>query len=231
MSYLHRSARFLSLMGLLILAACQTANGSKPAEPAPATPAHPVAATSAADPSAPLSKAYFASGCFWCVEAVFESVNGVSEAISGYAGGHTLNPTYEEIGTGQTGHAETVEVYYDPAIVSYETLLKVFFGSHDPTTLNRQGPDAGTQYRSIVFYQSQAEQQAAEAYIRQLEASGTYRSKIVTEVVAFTKFYPAEAYHQNYEKNHPENPYVQRVSLPRLRKFQAQYPELLKQHP
>jgi len=174
------------------------------------------------------SRAYFASGCFWCVEAIFESVEGVVEAISGYQGGKSSNPTYEQIGTGMTGHAEAVEVYYDPSKVSYETLLKVFFGSHDPTTLNRQGPDRGTQYRSAIFYQSEEEKTAIDQYIKALIENEVFDGPITTEVAAYTKFWKAEEYHQDYEVKNPNNPYVKAVSIPRLKKFQAKYPELLK---
>ncbi len=175
-----------------------------------------------------LSKAYFASGCFWCVEAVYESVKGVAEVVSGYAGGSSLNPTYQAIGTGKTGHAETVEVYYNADAVSFETLLTVFFGSGDPTTLNRQGPDTGTQYRSIIFYQNETEKAAIEKKIAGLKAAKTFSNPIITEITAFEKFYPAEDYHQDYERLNPHNPYVQSVSIPRLKKFQQQFPELLK---
>lgn len=175
-----------------------------------------------------LSKAYFASGCFWCVEAIFEEVKGVKEVISGYSGGKIKNPTYQQVSSGRTRHAEAVEVYYDPNTVSYETLVKVFFGSHDPTTPDRQGPDRGPQYRSAVFYQNDKEREYVENYIAQLDASGEYNSKIVTEVVPFDIFYDAEDYHQNYEKNNPYNPYVQAVSIPRLNRFKAKFPELLK---
>jgi len=175
-----------------------------------------------------LSKAYFASGCFWCVEAVYESVKGVAEAVSGYAGGDSPNPTYRAIGTGKTGHAETVEVYYNADDVSFETLLTVFFGSGDPTTLNRQGPDRGTQYRSILFYQNEEEKQAIEKKIADLEAEKIFNKPIVTEVQAFEKFYIAEQYHQDYERLNPQNPYVQSVSIPRLKKFQQKFPALLK---
>lgn len=174
-------------------------------------------------------KAYFASGCFWCVEAVFESVKGVKEAVSGYAGGNTPNPTYQKIGTGTTGHAEAVEVYYDPEVVSFETLVKVFFGSHDPTTLNYQGPDHGTQYRSIAFYQTEEEKEIIQNYIQNLEEDKVYDKPIVTEVAPLKKFYPAEDYHQDYEKNHPDNPYVKGVSIPRLNRFKEKYPDLLKE--
>ncbi|MEM0998448.1 MAG: peptide-methionine (S)-S-oxide reductase MsrA [Bacteroidota bacterium] len=173
-------------------------------------------------------KAYFASGCFWCVEAVFESVEGVAEAISGYSGGKEPNPTYRMIGTGTTGHAEAVEVYYDSTKVDFPTLVKVFFGSQDPTTPNRQGPDRGPQYRSIAFYQNATEKASIEAYVEELEASGVYSAPIVTEVTAFEKFWIAEDYHQDYERLHPEQPYIKAVSIPRLNRFQEKFPELLK---
>ena len=171
--------------------------------------------------------AYFASGCFWCVEAVFESVKGVEEVVSGYSGGKETNPTYEEVSAGNTGHAEAVKVYYDPEKISYQTLLEIFFDSHDPTTPNRQGPDTGKQYRSIIFYQNETEQKQAQAYIIKLLNNKTF-SKITTEVVPFKKFYPAEDYHQNYEKNNPGNPYVIRVSIPRLNRFKEKNKSLLK---
>ena len=172
--------------------------------------------------------AYFASGCFWCVEAIFQSVNGVSDAVSGYSGGDEKNPTYQEVSRGSTTHAEAVMVYYDPEKVDFATLVKVFFGSHDPTTPNRQGPDRGAQYRSIAFYQTEAEKKIIEDYIKKLEADGEFDAPIVTEVKEFVTFYEAEEYHQEYERLHPENPYVQNVSIPRLRRFQEKYPDLLK---
>ncbi|HAA12858.1 MAG TPA: peptide-methionine (S)-S-oxide reductase [Cytophagales bacterium] len=176
------------------------------------------------------SKAYFASGCFWCVEAVFQSVEGVAEAISGYTGGNEQNPTYRQVSYGQTGHAEAVEVYYDPAVVSYETLLVVFFGSHDPTTLNQQGPDRGAQYRSGIYYQNDTEKNAIDVYIQKLVDDGLYtRNEITTEIAAFMKFWPAEDYHQEYERLNPNQPYVRSVSIPRLNRFKAAYPELLKE--
>ena len=175
------------------------------------------------------SKAYFASGCFWCVEAVFESVEGVAEAVSGYSGGHTPNPTYQSIGTGTTGHAEAVEVYYNPEVVSYETLVKVYYGSHNPTTINGQTPDFGTQYRSIIFYQNESEKEVAEDFRDALNDSGQYSEPIATEIVAFKKFHMAEEYHQNYEKLHPDNSYVRNVSIPRLNRFKEMFSELLKE--
>jgi len=174
-----------------------------------------------------LQKAYFASGCFWCVEGVFESVDGVREVVSGYTGGVTENPTYEQVCTGKTGHAEAVEVYYDSTKVSYQTLLTVFFGSHDPTTQNRQGPDAGTQYRSAIFYRNTSEREAAKHYIDSLLDNRIY-PVITTEVSPLTVFYKAEIYHQNYECTNPNNPYVQRVSIPRINQFKEAYPTLIK---
>lgn len=173
--------------------------------------------------------AYFASGCFWCVEAIFESVKGVAEVVSGYAGGTETNPTYEDVSYGRTGHAEAVEVYYDPEVISYFQLVQVFFGSHDPTSLNRQGPDRGPQYRSIAFFKNKSEQQTIRAYMDALEESGVYDTPIVTEITPFTKFYPAEDYHQDYEKNNPDNPYVQNISIPRLNRFKANFSEFLKE--
>ena len=176
-----------------------------------------------------LKKAYFASGCFWCVEAIYESVRGVSEVYSGYAGGFTENPNYNQIGTGRTGHAEAVEVLYDPKVLSFNTLIQVFFGSHDPTTPNRQGPDYGSQYRSIAFYTSDQEREIIQNYIAFLEEKDIFSNQIVTEIKHLEKFYYAEKYHQDYEKNNPDNPYVKQISIPRLKKFQRLYPELLKE--
>lgn len=172
--------------------------------------------------------AYFASGCFWCVEAVFESVEGVKEAVSGYSGGNEKNPTYEAVSRGQTSHAEAVKVYYDPLVVDFETLVKVFFASQDPTTTNQQGPDRGAQYRSIAFYQNDKEKQVIEKIIKQLTNDKVFTKPIVTEVTAFEKFWEAEAYHQNYERRNPDNPYVRNVSIPRLNRFKAKMPEVLK---
>ncbi len=174
------------------------------------------------------SQATFAAGCFWCEEAVFESVKGVQEAVSGYAGGTEQNPTYEEVGSGSTGHAETVNVYYDSSKISYETLLKVYFASEDPTQVNGQGPDQGTQYRSIIFYRNPAEKKQAEDYIATLNASGKYNKPIAAQVVPFVKFWEAEAYHQNYVVLNPNQPYVVHESIPRIKRFQAQVPELIK---
>jgi peptide-methionine (S)-S-oxide reductase len=174
-----------------------------------------------------LKTAYFASGCFWCVEAIFESVDGVEEAVSGYAGGFTKNPTYKTIGTGRTGHAETVAVYYNPKKVSFKTLVTIFFGSHDPTTKNGQHPDYGTQYRSIAFYTNLNEKKIINDYINEINTK-YYQGKIVTEVTELIKFYHAEDYHQNFERLNPDHPYVRKVSIPRLNRFKKKFSYLLK---
>lgn len=174
------------------------------------------------------SQATFSAGCFWCEEAVFESVKGVKEAVSGYAGGDTKNPSYEEVETGNTGHAETVMVYYDSSVVDFPTLLKVYFASEDPTQVNGQGPDHGTQYRSIVFYRNAKEKQEIDNYISQLSNSGKFNGPIAAQVVPFTKFWKAEDYHQDYIQHHPDDPYVRHESIPRIKRFQRQYPDLIK---
>jgi len=173
-----------------------------------------------------LKVAYFASGCFWCVEAIYESVRGVEEAVSGYSGGHTKNPTYKSTGTGKTGHAETVAVYYNPKIVSYESLVEVYFGSQDPTTFG-QNPDFGSPYRSIIFYQNSNEKLIATTMFDALNKE-VYRNKMITEIKAYEKFYEAEDYHQDFEKLNPNNGYVRNVSIPRLNRFKKAYPELIK---
>ncbi|QBA64620.1 peptide-methionine (S)-S-oxide reductase MsrA [Muriicola soli] len=173
--------------------------------------------------------AYFASGCFWCVEAIFESVRGVKEAVSGYAGGTEENPTYQQVSYGRTTHAEAVEVYYDPEKVSFFELVQVFFGSHDPTTLNRQGPDRGPQYRSIAFYENEEEKKIIEAYKKALEESGVYGAPIVTEIQPLTTFWEAEDYHQDYERKHPNDSYITNVSIPRLNRFKANFKDYLKE--
>jgi peptide-methionine (S)-S-oxide reductase len=171
--------------------------------------------------------AYFASGCFWCVEAIYESVIGVEEVISGYSGGKKENANYKAVSAGITNHAETIAVYYDSTKIDYATLVEVFFASHDPTTLNRQGPDRGRQYRSAIFFTSNEEKKLAEQRIKQLLKDKIFEN-ITTEVVPFEAFYEAESYHQDYEKRNPKDPYVCRVSIPRLNAFRDKHPELLK---
>lgn len=174
--------------------------------------------------------AYFASGCFWCVEAIFESVKGVGEVYSGYSGGKEENPTYEQVGHGRTSHAEAVEVHYDPKEVDFAQLVRVFFGSHDPTSLNRQGPDRGPQYRSIAFYRNDGQKKVIMDYITLLESRNLYDGRpIVTQVEEFKKFYRAEEYHQDFEQRNPNNPYIRNVSVPRLNRFKANFKSYLKE--
>ncbi|MEC8175938.1 MAG: peptide-methionine (S)-S-oxide reductase MsrA [Bacteroidota bacterium] len=173
------------------------------------------------------SEAYFASGCFWCVEAIYESLNGVSEVQSGYSGGKTKNPDYYQVLTGKTGHAETVKVIYDSKKISFKKLVEVFFASHDPTTLNRQGPDIGTHYRSIAFYKNEVEKNIIKNEIQRLLDNKTYK-RIVTEVTKFEIFYIAEDYHQDYKINNPNNPYIWKVSVPRINDFKKKFSELIK---
>ena len=172
-------------------------------------------------------QAIFASGCFWCTEEVFERVKGVEAVYSGYVGGTDPNPTYREVSSGYTDYAEAVVVYYNPEVVTYDLLLEFFYASHDPTQVNRQGPDVGPQYRSGVFYLNDDQQQKATAYQSKLNNSGKYSSSIATEITAAGTFYLAEDYHQNYYPNHPENPYIQRVSRPKVEKFSKEYAEYL----
>jgi len=174
--------------------------------------------------------AIFAGGCFWCTEAIFKQLEGVLEVIPGYTGGHTEHPTYEQVKTGETGHAEAVMIVYDANKIGYDQLLEVFFATHDPTQLNRQGNDIGTQYRSAVFYTTPAQKEMAEAYMRFLEEEGIYPNPIVTDVVPASRFWPAEDYHHNYLENHPENPYCQFVIMPKLEKFRKRFGEWIKSH-
>lgn len=174
-----------------------------------------------------LKRAYFASGCFWCVEAVFESVKGVKESISGYSGGHTENPTYESSNTGTTGHAEVVEVIYDPDKIDFETLVDVYLGSMDPTQKNGQGPDIGSQYRSIAFYQNEEQQRIILNKIE--EISKEYEKPIAVEVLPFQKFWVGEDYHQDYKARNPNDPYIRNVSNPRFERFKKKFPHLLKE--
>ena len=172
--------------------------------------------------------ATFAGGCFWCTEAVFLEIKGVEKVVSGYIGGKTVNPTYKDICTGETGHAEAIQITFNPNEVAYEDLLEVFFGTHDPTTLNRQGADVGTQYRSEIFYHSEAQKIKAENYIQLLEKEKLYDKKIVTKVSAATVFYPAEDYHQNYYNQNSSQGYCQMVIAPKLEKLRKYYKSKLK---
>ena len=175
-----------------------------------------------------LDTATFGSGCFWCSEAIFERVKGEHKVISGYAGGTTENPSYEQVCSGKTGHAEVCQILFDPSVVSLADLLKIFWKTHDPTTLNRQGADEGTQYRSVIFYHSDEQKKIAEHYKSELDISGAWEDPIVTEISPFTKFYPAEAYHQNYFANNPTHGYCSFVIAPKVEKFEKVFKEKLK---
>jgi peptide-methionine (S)-S-oxide reductase len=179
--------------------------------------------------AAGLDTATLANGCFWCTEAIFEQLDGVVSAVSGYTGGKTPNPTYKEVGTGNTGYAEALQIVYDPKKISFDELLEVFWETHDPTTLNRQGNDVGTQYRSGVFYHNAEQKEKAEKYKEELNKNGAFNNPIVTEVTAFTTFYPAEDYHQQYyENNGNTNPYCKIVIQPKLEKFRKVFKDKLK---
>ena len=180
-------------------------------------------------PAAGTDTATLANGCFWCTEAIFEQLDGVVSAVSGYTGGETKNPTYKEVSTGNTGHAEALQIVYDPKKISFDELLEVFWETHDPTTLNRQGNDVGTQYRSGVFYHNAEQKEKAEKYKTELNNSGAFNKPIVTEITPFTKFYPAENYHQEYfENNENTNPYCKIVIRPKLDKFRKVFKDKLK---
>jgi len=172
--------------------------------------------------------AVFAGGCFWCTEPVFSQLNGVSKVVSGYIGGHTPNPTYKLICNGDTGHAEAIQITFDASVVSFETLLEIFFVSHDPTTLNRQGNDIGTQYRSAVFCQDDTQRSATAAMIARLNTEGIWASPIVTQINGAETFYPAEDYHQYYFANNPNQPYCMAVAAPKAAKIRAKYAQLIK---
>jgi peptide-methionine (S)-S-oxide reductase len=180
-------------------------------------------------PGQPKQTAVLSGGCFWGVEAVFDHLKGVTDVVSGFAGGEKKTAHYEIVSTGTTGHAESVRITYDPAQITFGQLLKVYFAvAHDPTQLNRQGPDEGTQYRSVIFYMNDDQKRVAEAYIRQLDDAKVFPRPIVTQVVAFRGFYPAETYHQHYLANHLDNPYIVYNDLPKLEALKKQYPQLCK---
>lgn len=172
--------------------------------------------------------ATFGAGCFWCVEALFQTIEGVETVISGYSGGDVANPAYEEVCSGTTGHAEVCQITYDPSKITYKELLKVFWEVHDPTTLNRQGADVGTQYRSVIFYHTEEQKSLAEAYKKELDESGTWKDPIVTEISPFKNFYRAEGYHQDYYNQNADKPYSAFVIKPKLKKLQMAFKDKLK---
>lgn len=180
--------------------------------------------------TAKLDTATFGTGCFWCTEAIFQQLEGVHKVTSGYSGGHVANPTYEEVSEKTTGHAECLNIEYDPTVISFDELLEIFWQTHDPTTLNRQGADVGPQYRSVVFYHNAAQKEKAEKYKTELNKSGAFDKPIVTTLEPFTVFYPAEAYHQNYYKNNPGQGYCQIVIRPKVEKFEKVFKNKLKKN-
>jgi len=209
-------------LALLLLASRLTSGAPRTNVPVAAPAVGAELATAAAEDTA-----VFAGGCFWGIEAVFEHVKGVKQAISGYAGGQLANPTYEQVSTGDTGHAESVEVIYDPAQVSYGKLLQIFFSvAHDPTQLNRQGPDHGTQYRSAIFYRNAQQERVAESYIKQLTDAKTFSRPIVTQVSKLNAFYEAEDYHQNYLENHPNQLYIVINDKPKVAALRKEFPDI-----
>ncbi len=204
--------------------------GARSAEPAVALP--PPAIDEAAGSTRAVEKVVLAGGCFWGVQAVFQHVRGVKDAVSGYTGGNRDTATYEQVSTGETGHAESVEVTFDPHVVSYGTILQIYFSvAHNPTELNYQGPDSGTQYRSEVFYESGEQKRVAEAYIAELDAAKMFGAPIVTRVEAFRGFYPAEAHHQNYATLNPESPYIAHNDAPKVVNLGKLFPNLFRPKP
>ncbi len=178
--------------------------------------------------SSNLEVATLGGGCFWCMEAVYNQLKGIKKVDSGYSGGSILNPTYEQVSTGRTGHAEVVQLLFDPNVISYKEILKVFFTTHDPTTLNRQGADEGTQYRSVIFYHNEEQRKIAEQVIDKFNSEKFFDSSIVTKVEPFEAFYPAENYHKNYFKRHPEQPYCRIIISPKVAKFRKKFSNKLK---
>jgi peptide-methionine (S)-S-oxide reductase len=208
---------FLALFGLCTLLACNSEKG------------YNAMSLAMINHTEQTDTATFGTGCFWCTEAIFEQLNGVLSVTSGYSGGQVPNPSYKQVSSGETGHAECVQVIYEPAKISYDDLLEVFFQVHDPTTLNRQGADVGTQYRSVIFFHNDAQKQKAEYYKNELNKSGAYSNNIVTEIASAAKFYPAENYHQEYyELNKNTNPYCSAVIKPKLDKFEKVFSKKLK---
>lgn len=219
---MYKRSIFSLFAAIAILSSCNAFSGKPVAEP--------TAQSLQPDPVmyGKLDTAYLGGGCFWCMEGIFESLKGIKEAVSGYSGGHTKNPSYEDVCSHTTGHVEVVMIAYDPAIISYQSLLEVYFGSLDPTQVNGQGPDHGDSYRSVIFYRNETERNSAEAYIKQLSDSHKYSKPIAVSVEPFKVFYVAEDYHQNYERNHPNNPYIRNVSKPRIERVESLFPQYLK---
>lgn len=215
---------FIQLFSLLSVSACQTGSVSESKQHASMPDKDYTRPTEGSDQR---DTATLGGGCFWCVEAIYQDLQGVHKVVSGYSGGTVSNPTYKEICTGTTGHAEVIQVIFDPAVVSYQEILEIFFTVHDPTTLNRQGNDVGTQYRSVIFYHSEEQKTIAEAVKK--NAASIWDDPIVTEISALAKFYPAEDYHQNYYKDNPYQPYCAYIISPKVKKFREKFRDKLKQ--
>lgn len=224
---MNRLLKYAAIMIIPVAILFVAARLTSGVSPAAAGPVVVPAMGSQLAPSAAEDTAIFAGGCFWGVEAVFDHVKGVKRAMSGYAGGQLPNPSYEQVSSGDTGYAESVEVIYDPSQISYGKLLQIFFSvAHDPTQLNRQGPDHGTQYRSAIFYRNDRQQQAADSYIKQLTTAKTFSRPIVTQVAKLPAFYAAEEYHQNYLEQHPNQPYIVINDKPKLAALKKQFPDI-----
>lgn len=218
-TYMIQAKYFFLFLISLVFLACAEGNSRQVSTPIPSAEALQAEG---------LEVATFAGGCFWCTEAVFERVKGVSRVVSGYTGGPEKNPTYQQVSYGRTGHAEGVQIFYDPKQITYPELLEIFFATHDPTTLNRQGPDVGKQYRSAIYFHNPQQRQQTEAYIQELKEKNTFRDPIVTEVQPFEIFYNAEDYHQDYYLNNPNDRYVLGVARPKVLKFEKEFKEKLK---
>jgi peptide-methionine (S)-S-oxide reductase len=233
------TSRSLALIGMALglvvvvyvggkFAMSETSLVDEPAQP-PAKPATGTDGKNAKQPDAQSAATVtFGNGCFWCTEAVFQRLKGVKTVVSGYSGGHVKHPTYQQVCTGATGHAEAIQITYDPKEISFDDLLAVFWYSHDPTTKDRQGNDVGTQYRSVIFYHSDEQKQLAEKYKKKLDESGIYRAPIVTEIVPFTEFFPAEDYHQNYYNQNSGQPYCRAIIGPKVEKLKKAFKDKLK---
>jgi len=218
----------VTVVATVLIAAAATSSGiaQTPVSKSPLSKTREVAVNTKAEVKEAVVT--LAGGCFWCTEAVYEQMQGINDVVSGYIGGAMKNPDYNSVCTGTTGHAEAVEIYYDPAVTTYEEILDVFFKTHDPTTLNRQGADSGTQYRSAIFFHDEAEKQLATAYIEKLNAKGEFNAPIVTKLEPASEFYPAEEYHQDYFRKNPNASYCQAVVKNKVRKFQRTFGDKVK---
>jgi peptide-methionine (S)-S-oxide reductase len=221
---MRTSFLWFGFLGLIVGAFAVVFLGGKPVD----KPEQPPTAAEPVVPPEGMEKATFGNGCFWCTEAVFQQLKGVQSVVSGYSGGSLKNPTYEQVCTGSTGHAEGIQITYDPKSISYEDLLEVFWQTHDPTTQDRQGNDFGTQYRSAIFYHTDEQKRLAEHYKQKLDASGIFPAPIVTEIVPFTEFYRAESYHQNYFQQNSSQPYCRAIIRPKLDKMKKVFADKLK---